>query len=122
LDKMEGKKLMFPTFTPKIPKSTRVVEKNKMPVNFILAIILIAIAFYFIFSYNKEILGFISRIQCEPNFVKAYESGASFGREPFTYCKNTCIDDYNSTVYNLIEPNETSKVTVCFCDVNNCNP
>ncbi len=99
---------------------------RKIPVKSIVAIIMLIIILYVFFVYNEEIMKFlpigsIVSEECIANYTIAYETTASFGKDPYTYCKDTCIEEYNSTIYNVIEPNETSKLTVCFCDVNNCN-
>jgi len=119
LDKMRGKKIRFPVFSPKPPQ---IHEKTKIPFKTIGIVILLIIAVYIIFIYNGGILGLFLKSECKPNFVKTYESGASFGREPFTYCMNTCKEEYSVTSYKLVEPNETNPLTICYCDVNECNP
>jgi hypothetical protein len=100
-------------------------KEFRIPTKTVAIIILLIIFGYLIFTYNKEIMKFIpfsnKTKECIANFTKTYASGASFGRDPSAYCKNTCIEKYNSTIYKLIEQNETSKLTVCYCDVNNCN-
>ena len=98
----------------------------RIPTKIVAAIILLIIFGFVIFTYNKEIMSlpfFSSLVKgtCIANYTKAYESGASFGKDPSAYCKSTCLEKYNSTVYNLIEPNQTYKMTACYCDLNNCN-
>jgi predicted nucleic acid binding AN1-type Zn finger protein len=101
-------------------------KESRMPIKIIATIILLLIIVYVFFTYNKEIMKFLpmhqnTLIECVANYTKAYESTASFGRDPSAYCKKTCSESYNSTIYRIIEPNQTSKLTICWCDVNNCN-
>jgi len=107
------------------PEESKAEPRFRIPTKAIVVIILLIAIGYIIFTYNKEIMKFLPIYQnvskeCTSNLTKVYESGASFGREPFTYCKDTCIEKYNSTIYKVIEPNVTYKLTACYCNVSSC--
>lgn len=82
-------------------------ERSKSKI--ILLVIILLIACYLAFTY------FV--FSTEQHFVKAYESAASFGRDPFTFCRTTCERDYNTSDYKVIEPNDTVSTTSCFCKI-----
>jgi hypothetical protein len=92
----------------------------------IIALVVIIIIGYMIYQnieiVSNSIFSIITSFRpCQTSYVKAYESGASFGRDPSAYCKNTCLEKYNSSNYTLIEPNKTNKLTICYCYVENCS-
>lgn len=110
---------------PREEKPKEISPKFRISAKAAMIIIIIIIFGYVILTYNKEIMKFLPIYQnvskeCASNLTKAYESGASFGRDPFTYCKNTCAEKYNSTIYKVIEPNATYKMTACYCNVSSC--
>jgi len=135
LDRMKSRKPVVPTktksFIPSfrdgkklvdslIKKEPEIVQevleskppRAKLPIKYIIIIVLVMAAGFIATTYFG--------LFCKQNFVQAYSSGASFGRDPSTYCNNTCKEQYNSTIFKVIEPNATNPYTVCYCDTNNC--
>lgn len=118
--------IFTPIKPPKTPKPPKSPIKQKMPVKTIVAIAVLIIIGYFIYQNLETFSGTIFKLSpsskpvCNFTFVKAYESSASFGRDPLAYCKDTCSEKYNSTDYKVIEPNQTYKMTACYCYVKNC--
>jgi len=119
--------IKLPIKLPKMPIKEE--HHRRIPLKSIIAIIiLIIIGLYTYFNFDRVsemmknvFLLFGPTTNCKSDFVKAYESTASFGKDPSTYCQKTCIENYNSTEYKVVEPNETSKLTICYCNIKNCS-
>jgi len=90
-----------------------------IPILIILSLIAMLLFGYFALIHTVDIYNFIG-IKCMQN-TTAYEFSGTMGTNAKSYCNKTCIEKYNSTAYEAIEPNETSRFHVCHCEINNCS-